>query len=116
MRWGTVSATVLPLRPQLLHQALARLLVVAPAKEPRAVADAVAGDVVEGDLADELGPQPLPDELLVGLPAARLARALLVGPVGLEDAEQLALLLRGEPRRVAHHVEPAVVVVEPQDE
>ena len=51
------------------------------------------GDVVEGDLDDELGAQALPDELLVGLPAARLARAPLAGAVGLEQLQQLALLL-----------------------
>ena len=57
------------------------------------MAYAVAGDVVEGDLDDELGAQPLPDELLVGLPAARLAGAALAGPVRLEQVDQLALLL-----------------------
>ena len=45
---------------QLVHRALARVLVLAPAHELRPVADAVAGDVVEADLAHELGAQPFP--------------------------------------------------------
>src|SRR3954454_12518199 len=93
------------LSPELVDQALVRVLVRAPAQEARAVPDAVAGDVVEGDLADELRPQPLPDQLLVRLPAARLAGAALVGAVGLELSDQLALLLRLEARGVTDHVE-----------
>src|SRR5205807_40579 len=65
-RTGDVSGA------KLLHPALPRSLVVAPAHELRAVADPVAGDVVERHLADQLGPQPIPGELLVGFPAARL--------------------------------------------
>src|SRR5207247_11447538 len=101
---------------QLRDQALGRALVLPPAEELGAVAYAVAGDVVEGDLAYELGAQPLPHELLVGLPSARLAGAPLVGAVGLEQLEQLALLLRAEARGVAHDVERAVVVVETEDQ
>ena len=58
-----------------------RALVLAPAQELRPVPDAVARDVVEGDLADQLGAQPLPDELLVRLPAltARPGRARRCG-------------------------------------
>src|SRR4051794_8434999 len=88
--------------PELVHRALARLLVLAPALELRPVADAVARDVVERDLAHELRPEPLPHELLVGLPAGRLARAPLPGAVRLEEAEQLALLLRLEAGCVSH--------------
>ena len=61
------------LDPQLVDRALLGRLVVAPADELRPVADAVAGHVVEVDLADELGPQAVPLQLLVGLPATRLA-------------------------------------------
>src|SRR4051794_16710767 len=82
--------------PQLIHQALARLLVVAPAPELRAVPDPVARDVVEPDLAHQLRAQSLPHELLVRLPAGGLARAALPGAVGLEEPEQLPLLLRLE--------------------
>src|SRR5215210_139465 len=96
--------------------ALAGVLVVAPADELGAVAYSVAGDVVEADLHDQLGSKSLPDELLLGLPAARLARAALAGPVGLQQLDQLALLLGPEPRRVAHHVELPVVVVHAEDE
>src|SRR4051812_21012640 len=104
-------------RPELVHRALARLLILAPALELRPVADAVARDVVKRDLAHELGPEPLPHELLVGLPARRLARAPLPGAIGLEEAEQLALLLRLEAGRVSHDVQlPVVVVVEAEDQ
>src|SRR5919206_1865778 len=82
-----------PSGPQLVHRALARFLVVAPALEPGSVADAVPGDVVERDLAHELGPQALPYELFVRLPARRLARAPLPRAVRLEETQELALLL-----------------------
>ena len=84
--------------PRSCEPALLRLLVLAPAHELRAVADPVAGDVVEVDLDHELQAQALPHELFVGLPAARLPMALLAGAVGLEEAQQLALLLGLEAR------------------
>src|SRR5205814_3137940 len=87
-----------------------------PALELRPVPDAIPGDVVEVDLAYELGSQPLPHELLVRLPAARLAGAALPRPIGLEEAEQLPLLLRREARRVADHVQLVGVVVQAEDE
>src|SRR3954453_19415545 len=102
--------------PELVHRALARLLVLAPALELRPMAYAVARDVVERDLAHELGPEPLPHELLVGLPAGRLPRAPLPGAVRLEEAEQLALLLRLEAGCVSHDVQLPVVVVEAEDQ
>src|SRR4051794_2628392 len=102
--------------PQLLQRALARLLVLAPAHELRAVADAVARDVIEVHLDHELRTQALPDELLVRLPAARLAAAALAGPVGLEETDELALLLRLEARRVADHAQLAIVVVGAEDQ
>src|SRR2546423_13110385 len=89
---------------QLFQRALARVLVIAPAHELRTVADAVACDVVERDLADELGPQPLPDQLLVRLPAARPPAAAPEGPGRLPGRGPPALLLgpgapRGAPPR-----------------
>src|SRR3954470_19656890 len=69
-RRGDITWRYTQLRAELLHTALPRLLVGAPALELGAVADATAGDVIEGDLDDELRSQALPDELLVGLPAA----------------------------------------------
>src|SRR4051794_9893789 len=101
---------------QLLERALARVLVLAPAHELRAMADAVARDVVEVDLDYELWPQALPHEFLVGLPATRLAAAALVRPVWLEQRGKLALLLGREAGGVADHVELAGVVVGPEDE
>src|SRR4051812_1057732 len=85
--------------PQLLQRALPRLLVLTPAHELRAVADAVARDVVEVHFDHQLGTQSLPHELLVGLPAARLAAAALAGPVRLEETDELTLLLGLEARR-----------------
>src|SRR5919107_4743506 len=96
--------------------ALVRVLVVAPAHELRAVAYAVAGDVVEPDLYDQLRTETLPDELLLGLPAAGLARPALAGAVGLEQLDQLAFLLCGEARGVADHVQLGFVVVHPEYE
>src|SRR5688500_16369041 len=96
--------------------AFARLLVVPPAKELCPVPDPLAGYVVEGDLDDELGAQPLPHQLLVGLPAARLARPALVGAVRLELREQLALLLCLESGCVADDVQLPVVVVHAEDQ
>src|SRR6185436_15547399 len=101
---------------QLRDMAFARVLVVPPAQQLGSVADALAGYVIERHLHDQLRPQSLPDELLVGLPAARLARAALARPVRLQLAEQLALLLRLEARGVAHDVQSALVVVHPEDE
>src|SRR3954454_20755816 len=66
---------------ELLHPALQRLLVRPPPLELATVPDPVPGDVVEVHLAHELGAEALPYELLVGLPAARLARASLIGPI-----------------------------------
>ena len=45
------------------------------------MADAVVGDVVEGDLDDELGAQDDPLQRVVRAPARRLARATLPGLV-----------------------------------
>ena len=81
------------------------------------MADPLPGDVVVADLDDQLGAQALPGELLVGLPAALLALAALAGPVGLEQVDQLALLLRAaEARAVADDVQLAGVVVEAEDQ
>src|SRR4051794_23141696 len=115
-RRGDITWRYTQLRAELLHTALVRVLIGAPALELGAVAYAVAADVIEGDLDDQLRSQPLPDELLVGLPAAGLAGAALVGPVGLQRLDELALLLGGEPRRVTDDVQVVVVVVEAEDQ
>src|SRR5215218_858691 len=109
-----------PMKPALLaelrDEAVLGRFVLPPAQELGAVADAAARDVVEGHLADELGAEALPDELLLGLPAARLAGAPLVGAVRLEQLEQLALLSRPEAGGVTDDVELPVVVVHAEDE
>src|SRR5215210_467193 len=73
---------------QLRDVAFARVLVVSPPQELGSVPDPPAGYVIEGHLHDQFRAKALPDQLLVGLPAARLARAALVGPVRLELVEQ----------------------------
>ena len=76
---------------QLVEQALARRLVLAPAEDLRAVADPPVARVVVADLDDQLGPQRDPLELALGLPAARLAAAALAGLVGGQLARERAL-------------------------
>ena len=49
------------------------------------MASPVAVMLVEGDFHDELGPQALPDEILLGLPGARPAAAARTGAVGLQE-------------------------------
>src|SRR5260221_6315041 len=80
------------LAAQLIEGALARFLVVAKAHEPRPVADPIPRDVVELHLHHQLRPEPLPDQLLVRLPAARLAASALAPPVPLPEADQLSPL------------------------
>src|SRR5215213_9534195 len=77
---------------ELLHPAVARILVVAPAAHLRAVPDAVVGDVVERHLDHELGAELDPLELALVVPAAGLARSPLAGLVRREASGQLALL------------------------
>src|SRR4051794_4943310 len=96
--------------------AFARVLVVPPAQELRPVSDALAGYVIERHLYNQLRTKALPHELLVRLPPARLPGAALTRSVGLELRQQLALLLRLEPRRMADDVQVTVVVVEPEDQ
>src|SRR5690606_13449463 len=97
---------------QLVDAAVGRRLVVAPAPELGAVADAVAADVVEADLDDEIGPQRDPLQLLLALPAARVAPAALPGCVRREPVDERPLLGRSEPGRVADDPQRPVGVVE----
>src|ERR1700742_4913505 len=64
---------VIDLGSHLRQRAVARRLVLAPAQDLGAVADAPVGCMVERDLDDELRAQRDPLELLFGLPAARIA-------------------------------------------
>src|ERR1700684_1297191 len=81
---------------ELVECALARGLILAPAPQLRAMADASGRDVVEVDLNDELGTQRHPLEVAVGAPAARISGAALTGLIGSEEVDQLTLGLRGE--------------------
>src|SRR5829696_9382046 len=111
MRW-TGMASLLELR----DGALARSLVVAPAAQLRAVADAVVRDVVERDLDDQLRPQRDPLELALAVPPARVAHAALARLIRRERPRQLPLLLGLEAGGVADDAELAGVVVEAEDQ
>src|SRR5215204_1483635 len=97
---------------QLIHGAVARVLVLAPAQDLRPVADALVARVVEGDFDDELRAQDHALELALAVPAARLAREALARLVGAEEGGELALLLGGEAGGVADLAQAPGVVVE----
>src|SRR5204863_7561591 len=59
---------------ELVVAAILRRLVDAPAHERRRVAEALSLQVVVLDLADALGPERLPTEVLAAAPAALRAR------------------------------------------
>src|SRR5439155_11723437 len=101
---------------QLLDRALARRLVVAPALDLGAVADAPAADVVEGHLDHELGAELDPLELAPVGPARRLAGSALARLVGLQPLDERALLARGEAAGVPDLAQLAAGVVEPEDD
>ena len=80
------------------------------------MADPAGGDLVEAHLDDELRAQLVDLELLVGLPAARLARDHPAGGVRGELLDELALALGGEARAVADRPQLAVLRVQAEDE
>src|SRR4051812_16255505 len=86
---------------ELLEPAVLGGLVLAPALDVRAVADAPVGDVVEGDPDDQPGPQRDPFEVAAVRPARRLARAALARLVRRERVDQRLLLRGAEAGRVA---------------
>ncbi len=83
---------------KLIEGALARVLVLAPAPQLGAVADAPGGDVVEVDLDHQLGAQRDPLEVAPRAPAAGVGGAALPRLVGREEADEAALLGGGESR------------------
>src|ERR1700677_79438 len=85
---------------QLIEHALSRSLVIAPAPQLGAVADAPGGDVVEVDLEDELGTQGDPLQILACAPRAGVGRAALAGLIRGEEADQPLLLGGAEPGAV----------------
>src|SRR5581483_587571 len=94
------------LAAHLLKQTVTGRLVLAPAQDPGAVADAPAAHVIECHLDDQLGPQLDPLELLLALPAAGVAVSALAGLVGLELVDERPLLGRPQTRGVTDHVQP----------
>ena len=83
--------------PELIDEALGGRLVVAPAQDLRAVADAPVGGVVEGHLDDELGPQRHPFQVAALRPARRVAAAALAGLVGRSSSTSSFLRLAVKP-------------------
>src|SRR5260370_40748881 len=69
----------LRLSGHLLEAALLGPLVLPPAQDPRAVADAPSADMVERHFDHQLGTQLDPLELLLVLPPARIALPPLAG-------------------------------------
>src|ERR671932_64039 len=94
---------------ELLEPAAARVAVVAPAHDLRAVPDAAVAHVVERDPDDELGPQRHPFELAPLRPAARVGRAPLARLVRPKPLHERALLAGAEARRVPNDVQLARV-------
>src|SRR5579862_9448185 len=101
---------------ELVDRALARRLVVSPADDRRAVADAPVARVVISDLDDELRAQRDPLELAFGRPAARVGAAALARLVGRELGDQLALAFRREAGAVAYRAQRPVGLVEAEDQ
>src|SRR5687768_15637500 len=73
----------------LLHAALLRGLVGAPADEVRAVAETAGGEVVVFDLDDQLGGQRLPLGAALRRPPARPARRAAGEARGFDQVLQL---------------------------
>ena len=144
----SVTASALRARPEdlaelerrrlleLVVAAVGRLLVGAPALERRAVAEAVALEVVVGDLGDSFHAKRLPRQVLAPIPARRRAGQPLpgglrgLGPLGPFAprmpvqglAERLQLLregfaaIPGEGRRDADAVQGPAVVEQPEEQ
>src|SRR5438105_3146829 len=120
---------------ELVVAAVSRRLVRPPALEGGAVPEAIALEVVEGNLRDQLGPKRLPREVLAPIPAARGAgkpaafggRTLLpltplaprvvsdgVATVRLQELHQLGAFDGAERCSHAYVLELALVAPEPQ--
>src|SRR5688572_21763821 len=117
---------------ELIVAAVGGRSVRAPAHEGGGVAESVVLEVVEGDLADELGPHRLPGEILAAVPArlrAGQAPALLdrgslgdrpvpprmildAGSIGFEKLHQLRTTGHGERRGHTDRLEEAGIVEE----
>src|SRR5438105_13751055 len=80
------------------------------------MADPPSAGVVEADLDHQLGTELDPLELLLVLPSARVAMAPLPGLIRGQLVAQGTLLSRPQPRRVADHVQPPALVIQPQDQ
>src|SRR6185312_1320127 len=103
-------------RPYLAPRALFRILVVTEADELRAVAEAVALDLVVPDLGHELGTHSRLGQL-AGAPAVRFREAAVrrVLQQRLDAPEDLLVTTRGDCCR-ADVVDLAVVVIEAEQQ
>src|ERR1700722_15014461 len=81
-----------PLGLHLRQRAVARGLVLAPAEDLGAMPDAAVGRVVKRDLEEDRAPQRDPLNLLLGLPAARVAVAADAGLIRRQPIDQRPLL------------------------
>src|SRR5215207_3493284 len=105
----------------LIERACLWGLVLAPAQEGRAVAEAVALQVVEGHLAHELGSQRLPAGVFAAGPAVLRARRIpaaepTVASIRFEKVDELAALGHFEARGAADVLQHAVAVVQPEQQ
>src|SRR5262245_34965932 len=105
---------------QLLERALRRRLVLAPAHERRAMAEAVAGHMIIADLDHEFGTERLAVGRALGAPAAGAARRI-AGEArrldqALEHPGQLGALATRQGRGETDMVESAGVVVEAEQQ
>src|SRR5438045_3348901 len=114
------SAFILPPSSfHLVHRALPRFLLRAPAKELRAVAEAALREIVVFDFADELRLHRLPLAGALGRPAARASGHAhferVFAAQGLEPLRQLRAVVLADRRRVADVHEPSLLVVQPEE-
>src|SRR5579875_1193449 len=100
----------------LTERAFLRSLVLPPAQQLGAVADATAAGLIEADLDDELGTKLYPLELLLVLPAARITAAAGSCLVFGQTFAQGPLLRGLDARAVADDPQRAGLVVEPEDQ
>src|SRR5258708_5572656 len=108
-------------RLQLGEIAILGVLVGAPAQEPGGVPEAAVLELLEADLADQLGPDLGPVEVLgPGPPAGRAGGAALAEAVAsnqwLELFQDLHALLRRERRGVAGMGKDTLVVVQAEQQ
>src|SRR3954452_23489293 len=115
-RTATLPLSCLPRGPDLLHGALLRLLVRAPAQKFCPVAKATAGEMIVLELADEFRLEGKPFGIAgIARPAAGTARSLagksFAANKRLKNRLQLFALFAGKARAETDVVKLAILVV-----